>query len=313
MFEFEKHRILLLGGSGRFMQYANIDVEEVYHIPDKSAKRKFKLYEHLPFVHNMREWYGSWADRVQEYDTFIILDGIRGTDVIEYIQENNSQARIILYYVNTFEKGARNDPARYKKYGCEIYTFDRNQAEAAAINFRHYFYEYEEEYNEIKNLSMDIRQDILFIGSDKGRMKSLQELEREFSSNGLSFYYRVVPDKRTTYTQEQSAHLLKERIPYTQIAKAIAESNAVLDFTSAGQSGITLRSMECIFFGKKLITNNDDVVHYDFYNENNVFLLNKRSLKELPRFMQTEFTLDSDVASRYTKEYWMESFFRQEV
>ena len=313
MFEFEKHRILLLGGSGRFMQYDNIDVEEVYHIPDKAAKRKFKLYEHLPFVHSMREWYGSWADRVQEYDTFIILDGIRGTDVIEYIQKNNPQARIILYYVNTFTDGARNDPAHYKKYGCEIYSFDRRQAQKAAITFRHYFYEYEEEYEEIKNLPADIRQDILFIGSDKGRMKSLQELEREFSKSGLSFYYQVVPDKRAKYTKEQSTHLLKERIPYTQIAKAIAESRAVLDFTSAGQSGITLRSMECIFFGKKLITNNDDVVHYDFYNENNVFLLNQRDLAELPQFMSTEFLLDKDATSRYTKEYWMESFFRQEV
>lgn len=71
--------------------------------------------------------------------------------------------------------------------------------------------------------------------------------------------------------------------------------------------------MECIFFGKKLITNNDDVVHYDFYNENNVFLLNQRDLAELPQFMSTEFLLDKDVTSRYTKEYWMESFFRQEV
>ena len=261
----------------------------------------------------MREWYGSWADRVQEYDTFIILDGIRGTDVIEYIQKNNLQARIILYYVNTFTDGARNDPARYKKYGCEIYSFDRRQAQKAAINFRHYFYEYEEEYEEIKNRSTDIRQDILFIGADKDRMKSLQDLEREFSKRDLSFYYRVVPDKRGRYTHEQAKHLLKERIPYTQIAKAIAESRAVLDFTSAGQSGITLRSMECIFFGKKLITNNDDVVHYDFYNDNNVFLLNQRSFAELQKFMSTEFMLDKDVKNCYTKEYWMESFFKQEL
>lgn len=313
MFEFEKHHILLLGGSGRFRQYSNIDVEEIYYFTDKSAKRQFKLYEHLPFMNNMRKWYGSWAERVKDYDTFIILDGIRGGDVIEYIKENNPHARIIIYYVNTFDNGARNDPRRYKKYDCEIYTFDRVQAQGTDIRFLHYFYEYEEEYNEIKDIEVPIKQDVLFIGLDKGRLSFLRELERSFSGFDLSFYYRVVPDKRKKYNQEDYDKLLQTRIPYNKIAQYIKESRAVLDITSTGQSGITLRPMECLFFNKKLITNNTDVVNYDFYNEDDVFLLNKRNFRELPMFMRTEPHFNDNTRKRYTKEYWMESFFVREV
>ena len=309
MFEFEKHHILLLGGSEKFRQYPLIDVEDIYFFKDKLSNRKFKLYEHLPFIADMKEWYGNWAKRVREYDTFIILDGIRGGDVIEFIKEHNQHARIILYYVNSFGDGDRNDPRQYKKYGCEIYTFDRKQAQAAGIGFHHYYYEYEEEYNEVRNVKIPIKQDVLFIGMDKGRMQFLQELDNSFNEIGITFYYRVVPDKRKRYSKEQNNKLLKTRIPYKVIAQQIQESKAVLDINSAGQSGITLRPMECLFFGKKLITNNDDVVNYDFFNEDNVFLLNKRNFNELPLFMKTESYFDNSIRNKYTKEYWMESFF----
>lgn len=68
----------------------------------RGDRHLFKLAEHLPFV-DMTRFYGSWRDRVRDYDTIIIFDAIRGRGVIEYIHQQSPHTRIILYYVNTYD------------------------------------------------------------------------------------------------------------------------------------------------------------------------------------------------------------------
>lgn len=74
-----------------------------------------------------------------------------------------------------------------------------------------------------------------------------------------------------------------------------------------------MRVMESIFRSKKLITNNASIKNYEFYNENNIFLL-PADLSELPEeslldFLQKPFVpYPEEVLSYYDFDAWKERF-----
>ena len=97
---------------------------------------------------------------------------------------------------------------------------------------------------------------------------------------------------------------------YIKIAEETAKSRAIIDITQHGQSGITLRPLEAVFMQKKLITDNADIVHYNFYNDKNIFLLGKDNIAGLPAFINSGFVpVDDAILKDYRQETWIEGFF----
>lgn len=258
----------------------------------------------------MKHWYGKWKYRLNDYDTIFISDGIRGRDVVQYIKKHNPAVRIIIFYINTYEYGASNDPKNYKDLDVELYTYDKEQALTAGITFKHYFYD-DEEYQKLisSNENQEIWQDIFFVGEDKGRLKQIMHLHEIFSKLHLKDKLNVVASKHRKYNQEQQS-MLFNRISYDEVAKNIWHSKAVLDLSWSRQHGITLRPMEAMFFKKKLITNNQDIVNYDFYDERNIFLLGRDNTKDLVRFLSDKYyPVSNEIVRQYTRDWWINSFF----
>ena len=46
----------------------------------------------------------------------------------------------------------------------------------------------------------------------------------------------------------------------------------LIDLKLESHNGLSFRFYESLYFQKKLITNNKDVVNYDFYNSNNILI-----------------------------------------
>ena len=49
-------------------------------------------------------------------------------------------------------------------------------------------------------------------------------------------------------------------------------SKCVLDSAQAGQLGLTIRVLEALGAKKKIITTNEDIVNYDFYRPENIYV-----------------------------------------
>ncbi|MCR5757021.1 MAG: hypothetical protein K6F95_03855 [Selenomonas sp.] len=310
MSKFWNHRILMLGmGIDAFKEYPNIDSWDIYHFCGKWDKRIFKLCEHFPIV-SISHWYDEWNKKeLRNYDTIIISDGIRNAEMIEYIKRKSPKSKIIIYYLNTYGENARNDPKFFKGDNIDIYTFDQQQAKNAGINFKNYFFSYEKEcYDAQKNWNNNIEYDIFFVGRDKGRIEHIKDLRNKIKDMGLSAQIKIVPDKHKKYKNDE-LEFMSERIPYERIAESIMHSKAILDITEEGQSGITLRPMESLFFKRKLVTNNVYIKNYDLYDEENVFILGERDLSELPDFLDKAYLASENLISNFTKDYWLKSFF----
>lgn len=80
-----------------------------------------------------------------------------------------------------------------------------------------------------------------------------------------------------------------------------------------GQKGMTLRIVEAMFFNKKLITNNDDILCMDFYNSQNIYVLgyDTRSIKGFILGKPAQWS--KKFIRKYSFENWLVNFDDKEV
>ena len=66
-----------------------------------------------------------------------------------------------------------------------------------------------------------------------------------------------------------------------------------------------------LFFKKKLITTSPEVKNYDFYCDENIFVLGERDLKELPQFLNSPFyEIDENITEKYTFASWLKGYLK---
>ncbi len=74
-----------------------------------------------------------------------------------------------------------------------------------------------------------------------------------------------------------------------------------------------MRVLESVFLSKKLITNNPDIVNYDFYTPDNIMLLPENGAPPNPQdirdFLEKPFVPYSEaVLDSYSFEHWKAQF-----
>ena len=71
-----------------------------------------------------------------------------------------------------------------------------------------------------------------------------------------------------------------------------------------------MRTIEMIGMNKKIITTNENIKEYDFYNSNNILLLNKDLSNLEKSFFETDYQeLSSEIYQKYTLENWVKNIF----
>lgn len=156
---------------------------------------------------------------------------------------------------------------------------------------------------------IDIKYDVFFIGREKGRLDYLNELETVMNSMGITTYFHIVNGNKLL----EQKHEYKPLISYDKVLRLIGESRVILDIVQVGQSGQTLRSMEALFFSKKMITNNKSIIDCDFYCKENIFVLDVDDITRLKEFINTPFKLiEKNIIDKYEFSEWIKRFQDEE-
>ena len=93
---------------------------------------------------------------------------------------------------------------------------------------------------------------------------------------------------------------------YYEIIKLVGESKAILDLNNGNQVGLTLRPLEALFFKKKLITNNINIINYDFYSPDNIFILGVDDISNLTIFLNKKYKeIDKKIIEKYDFSNWL--------
>lgn len=236
--------------------------------------REFFFRFKLPFK---KVWYKNIE---KPYTCFFISASLITVDYITWIKSNHPNARVVLFYLNKVDE-RRYNPFNIPTSLCDKWTIDRDDAAKYGMHLwtgGEYFPKWKKEKSESDY-------DVFYIGKDKNRFETLQTLEKDMNQLGLKTLFYIT----WKHKWQKNDGIHKQFLPYEDVLDLIANSKAILHLIDGAQKGITIRVQESLIHRKKLITDDIDIVNYDFYHPNNIFVLGKDRLEELPRFIELPY------------------------
>lgn len=95
-------------------------------------------------------------------------------------------------------------------------------------------------------------------------------------------------------------------LPFAPYAEAIVASDVILDLPHPQQTGLTMRAVEAVGAGKKLITTSQDVRKYDFYRPENICIIDHDAPRLDPDFLAAPtVALPPELVARYSLRAWV--------
>lgn len=252
--------------------------------------------------------FSNWFKLLRKVDTIIIFDGEKDAQILKMVHKLYPSKRLLVWYWNSIGEGIVSPNSFNRKY-TELWSFDPQNCKDYNLKYNVQFYPRENAINNA-NLPNDI--DLLYVGADKTqqRINILEEVKRICLKEGIKFFFYLVKQSKDNI---KTSIAYRSFLKYPQVIQLISKSTAILDITKDNQSGLTLRPLEALFFDKKLITNNEDIIYHKLYklNSANIYILNKEK-KSLKEFMESPL---SKANTAYLKKYysfdtWLSNFFK---
>lgn len=249
------------------------------------AIRRFWISCGLPFE---TIWYGRWYKNIQDYEVVIIFASALTVNFAKYIRKKTN-IRIIYWYWNKVNK--KTLPETLPDY-VEKWTF--NPEDSTKYNMKLNI----QYYSAQKKIAISKPPiDVFFLGHESGRKEKIQLIKEVCDRKNISNNFIVIPDG-------------EEGISYTENLQYINACKAIVEINQKEQSGYTLRAMEALFWGKKLITDNKRIMQEPFYTPDNIFVIGVDELEKIVDFLNIPF--DRNV-EKYKADFgvnsWFERFF----
>jgi len=208
-----------------------------------------------------------------------------------------------------------------RSYLDELYSFDTNNINdypELKMQFCTNFYTPIDNIISYKERHIDL----FFVGDlagtldrqrrDKKLVKFLKEINGELDINiwiNPSINIDKIDDKKIKYTSKH--------IPMSFAFEKTRNSKAVIDICKAHHIGLSFRFFECLATETKIITNNKDVINYDFYNPKNILIVDFDkdilTTKLFYDFLNEPFSkLSQEIIEKYTIENWLKYMFKIE-
>ena len=288
-------------------QYDNVDIKEIYTPLNNIGLRILRrIIIPIPGLDSF--FFGDWNKNLNEYTKIIINDAMFNNNILKYISKKNAVASKYVYYTNAV-RNSRIKPNNIPK-DWRVYTFDISDSKEFDIE---YSPEYYTEHQE--NIKYDLKYDVCYVGADKTnvRLKNLLDIKEVLRKNKVQNFFHIfrVLKKYNKYELQETTNMF---LKYEDIQRIILESKCILELQMEGQSGCTLRTLESMFLNRKFITNNKDIVNYDFYNPNNIFVIEnaddfKDRFNDILKFMRSPYQkLPDMVKNNYKFCKWLERF-----
>lgn len=253
----------------------------------------------------------------KKYDVVFLISGQSlsfSEDMIKEIRKCQSQAKFVLYQWDS----QTNFPyiRSIQKYFDRCYSFDkRDIEETPSLNFLPLFYSKTYESIGTRN-NRSFKYDFCFIGTaHPQKYKFINMMSEQLKSvypnqfiyfffpSPIVYFYRKVMNKELRKAKYHEFHFAPLR--GKEMNDIYESSRCVLDSAQAGQVGLTIRVIEALGAKKKLITTNEDIVNYDFYCPENVYLY-RGNIDLNDVFFKEEYReVDRNIYEKYSLRNWL--------
>lgn len=196
------------------------------------------------------------------------------------------------------------------------YTFDLDDSEGKyGLKLLPLFYHHE--YAKIAEEKHQIKYDLVSICTAHPiRYRIIKELFPKLRKEGIRIYSFLFINKlqylynkvfvKQFWLAKKSEFNFKS-LRNDEIIEIIKESNTIFDIPHNKQSGLTMRTIETLGAKRKLITTNKQIRRYNFYNENNIMILNDDNFNEVSTFLKHDY---QDIPEEIYQEYSLSSWVK---
>lgn len=267
------------------------------------------------------------SDGADYYDYFLAIDGLMVCPYLfEKLRKDNPSVRCVLFLYDKIDVACKVDS--FFKYYDGVYSFDKGDCEKYNLNFLPIYWVPAKQTEEIKY-------DIFGFGTynlhKPDRTKLFRDLKKMARKNEyrdfIKLYHPVASSKQLLFKNFLCMLIKREYyLPFHDILSdlvigksqspdefraSIMQSKAIIDTQAPYQDGMTARFMWALGLGKKIITTNEAIKQYPFYNSNQFFVLNN-NVKDIPYFLSKEYSVSEEnqrIIDGYRIDNWINTMF----
>lgn len=244
------------------------------------------------------------------YDYIFVLVG-RGLDCKDFcsFMQHQKKAKKILYLWDDIERVDEFDDL--KDCFDDIVSFDADDCEKYSIRFLPLFFCEEYRYNgEIKDI------DFSSLGAiHTYREGLLENLQIKFPKDKYNWYAILSASRFHILKRRLLGRKVYDFIKYKELniseaAKISKRSKVVIDMPYLSQKGLSMRTIESLAAHAKIITTNNAICKYDFYNSDNVCVIDVNNPVIPDSFLSSEYVESNEkIIDKYSLKNWVKALF----
>lgn len=240
------------------------------------------------------------AEHMPQYDLILMLNTDLFPDrFLEIIRTKTVQL------IGNHWDGLGRTPQIYSKikFFDRFFVFDQDDVDEKKNIFflTNFFFDFD---TDLHIQSEGAQQDVFYIGTyvpeRYGLLKNISDI---FSMQGISqkmmlfSWDKKDPDGNITFTDQF--------ISYQDNMNYVKQSKALLDLKLKDHNGLSFRFFEGLKYDRKLITDNPDVKSYDFYDRENIFIINEDPEATLKDFIRAPYkAIPEVIKNKYSFTRW---------
>jgi len=279
------------------------------------------IYRTVPqmLISKVRNYYSGIIESEKDFHPdYVLFNSPESVDElsIKRMKQAFPEAKFILYMWDSLEnKNAKNV---YQLFDRTL-SFDQNDCRKYHMTFRPLFY--------IKTMQAQrvdsYKYDFSFIGTiHSDRAEILYKLKQYCDEHGLTyFYYLYIPGnllytlRKATdgYVRKLEKYIHLEPTDKRTIAEISENTRCVIDINHPKQTGLTMRTIEMLGLHQKILTTNQNVKGYDFYEPGNQLVIDRDEIKVDKDLLAKPYTdVPEDIYEKYSIHSFVMDIFSED-
>jgi hypothetical protein len=195
----------------------------------------------------------------------------------------------------------------------DCHTFDAKDANYYGINFRPLFFS----SGFSREATSDYKYHLSFIGTaHSDRFRIVSNMIAAIPEQTICYWYLYLQAPWVFWAHKISnpayrgASITKfcfDPMPKQHVQNVFFDSLAILDIEHPRQTGLTMRTFEALGANKKLVTTNSLIKDCDFYNPQNILVIDRDYIPRIPDdFFQSPYIPLTDlIYNKYSLKAWL--------
>lgn len=308
-FEYEKvigDRLNELGATVFLINQDIFDINIIHHLLSTYSKALFDI--------DILNYYKKMTKRIENIDIVLVIKGSTLHEKsIEYLR-NKYKCKFILYQWDSIIINPEAD--KIAESFDEVYTFDIKDSIERGWKYRPLFFDHRKVYK-----NMDKKYAISCICTlHSNRARNIKYLINFAQNNNMEYFCYLYINRlvylRQRYLKKNSVFdvdysmLQFKTLTSEEVNHIYNTSKCVFDYKSPFQTGLTMRSIEAIGNGCKLITNNEFIKSEKLYCKENVWIYNEKKMDIPLDFVCSPYKkLSDELYEYYSIDGWIKEIF----